>query len=336
MTTILRAWHGDPALRAATIATAEAHRAADLLRHGAIGRPSDGTPGCSVVCTVGSYDHSLYPIHLGLPEWLARMQDRIYESLPRDERHLDDEWTVDLLGCIKPGADLDAVLPRILHDILVEVALPAADSSAPVVQGVIDLLSRRIAGDEPSPDEWAAAEAAAWAAADAAARAAAGAAAEAGAWAAAEAAAEAAAWAAAEAAAWAAADVAPWAAAEAAAWERIRAITLRHLAAAPIADETGWPTHLRSQTAAESRDGQDSTTTALDTHQMEWVKMQSEARALEETSEYLKERMAADTLTRVRLKERVHAINAALHHLEEQERAVRMTPTHPDHIEGGN
>ena len=246
MLTPLRAWHGDPALRASTIATAERHRAADLLRHGATGRPSDGAPGCSVVCTVGSYDHSLYPIHLGLPEWLARMQDRIYESLPRDGRHLDDEWTVDLLGCIEPGADLDAVLPHILHDILVEVALPVAGSSVLAVQGVIGLLSRRIAGDEPTLTAWGAAWAAARAA-EAAAEAA-EAAEAAGAAGAAAGAAEAAARAAWAAEAAEAAGAADWAAraaaraaevagvARAAAWERIRAITLRHLAAAPIAE----------------------------------------------------------------------------------------------------
>jgi hypothetical protein len=234
----LRAWHGDAALKVGVIATAEAHRAADLLRHGATGRPASGEPGCSVACTVGTYDHSLYPGRLGLPVWLARLQDEIYESLPRDGRHLDDEWTVNLLGSIEPGADLDAVRAPILRDILVEVVLPVAGSSVGVVQDVVSLLERCIAGDEPAPAEWAAADAAAraaWAAeaardaADAAARAA---------WAAREAAgAPEAARDAADAAraAWAArAAGAAGADAEHAAWETIRAITLRHVAAAPI------------------------------------------------------------------------------------------------------
>jgi hypothetical protein len=238
--TALRAWHGDAALKASTIATAKAHRAADLMRHGATGCPSDGQPGCSVACTVGTYEHDLYPERLGLPEWLAHLQDAIYEALPRDDRHLDDEWTVDLLGAIEPGADIDAVQAPILRDVLAEVALPVAGSSAGVVQAVIDLLGRRIGGDEPTPDEWAATRAAARAARVARA-----------AWAAAGATAETAraaraawatwtAWVAARAAetAGAAAETAAGAAAETAAWERIRAIILHHVAAAPATEAT--------------------------------------------------------------------------------------------------
>jgi hypothetical protein len=82
-----------------------------------------------------------------------------------------------------------------------------------VVQEVFDLHKKRLAGNEPSQKEWAAASAAAWDAASAAA------------WDAASAAASAAAWAAARDAAWAAArdaaSAAARAAAGAAAWEQI-------------------------------------------------------------------------------------------------------------------
>jgi hypothetical protein len=35
--------------------------------------------GCAVGCTLENYNHSRYPMELGLPEWLARLEDKIFE-----------------------------------------------------------------------------------------------------------------------------------------------------------------------------------------------------------------------------------------------------------------
>jgi hypothetical protein len=242
----LRAWRGRQS-RDVVLATARAHLAADLLAHGATGNVLAGERGCSVACTVGTYDHSRYPAELGLPEWLAYLQDTIYERLPRDDRGLDVAWTIDLLSAIPEGAEVDLALRPILARILDEVALPAVTVDRWGVRDAIGDVIAALRGEPGSDLAEAAAEAAEAAdaaeaaeAAEAAAAAAEAAEAEAAAEAAARAAVAAVAAVAAAAraavdAAWAAAwaavdavDAAAWAA-EAAAWERIRAIVLDEL-----------------------------------------------------------------------------------------------------------
>jgi len=250
--TTLKTWHSDPDLKARTMARAATHIAADLLRHGETGNVIGGERGCSVSCTVGTYDHGRYPDELGLPVWLAQLQDRIYESLPVDERGLDINWTLDFLGAVPVGIDADRALAPILVRILTEIALPAVTVDYGGVRAAIlqvidalrghgDLEAARVAIQVA----WGAAGGAAWiaarAAAGVAARAAAGGAAGGAAGVAARAAARAAGWAAtraaaggaaeaaakvvlwaaeaAETAAWIAAWTAAWEAAETAAWE---------------------------------------------------------------------------------------------------------------------
>jgi len=121
----LLAWHNDPALKARTIATAQAHLAADLLEHGSTGSPAEGYRGCSVACTLGVYDHTLAPELIGMPRWLTSLQDSIYENLPRDARELDVRWTIDLLEARPVGVEEDRALVPILVRVLREVALPA-------------------------------------------------------------------------------------------------------------------------------------------------------------------------------------------------------------------
>ena len=52
-----------------------AHRKADNIIQG-LGW-EEGR-GCAVGCTLENYDHWRYPIELGLPEWLAHLEDRIF------------------------------------------------------------------------------------------------------------------------------------------------------------------------------------------------------------------------------------------------------------------
>lgn len=41
--------------------------------------------GCAVGCTVHSSNHMAYEIELGIPEWLAILEDRVFEGLPNDK-----------------------------------------------------------------------------------------------------------------------------------------------------------------------------------------------------------------------------------------------------------
>ena len=75
-------FHNDPAIKAKYLDRVKAHAKADRLIQGTGWK---GGKGCAVGCTLEAYDHSLYPIELGLPEWLARLEDRIFEGLPKAE-----------------------------------------------------------------------------------------------------------------------------------------------------------------------------------------------------------------------------------------------------------
>lgn len=161
------AYHNDPALKAATIAEMRAHRDADRIVQG---RYWDGGRGCAVGCLTHDPDggHDQYPLRWGIPESLAWLEDAIFERLTAEEAR---EWPLAFLEAIPVGADLSGVADRFKLWLLTDSGL--LDRSRPDVAAAIDrvadLLSRRIAGTEPGPEEWSAAESAAWSAAESAA-----------------------------------------------------------------------------------------------------------------------------------------------------------------------
>lgn len=71
-------YHNDAAIKNKYLKRVIAHRKADTLIQGS---GWDGVKGCAVGCTLEAYDHARYPIELGLPEWLARLEDRLFERL---------------------------------------------------------------------------------------------------------------------------------------------------------------------------------------------------------------------------------------------------------------
>lgn len=95
---ILQAFHGDPAVKAFYINRVRAHRLADNLIQG---KTWEHGKGCAVGCTLEAYDHSRYPIELGIPEWLGRLQDRLFEGLPNSEAMMFPEVFYER---IEPGA----------------------------------------------------------------------------------------------------------------------------------------------------------------------------------------------------------------------------------------
>ena len=190
----LKAFHNDPAVKEKYINRVQAHIAADNLIRG-IGW--DNGKGCAVGCTLEAYNHSRYPIELGIPEWLARVEDTLFEGMSVEKSRT---WPLKFLDAIKVGADLEKIKPLFLVMVL-ESALETFDHEEfpdvkNAIQGSIDLWKRNDIGSQDFLDAArAAARAAAWAAARAAVRAEAAAAAWAEAWSAAR---SAAAWSAAK------------------------------------------------------------------------------------------------------------------------------------------
>ena len=148
MTETLRGFHDSQELKDYYLARVRAHAAADRLVQGT---GWEEGKGCAVGCTLEAYDHSRYPIELGVPCILAHLEDRLFERLPRAEAMT---WPERFLSAIRPGADLRPVWPRFACWLL-EVEL--AKWRTPESDFVCALLRRSEAGYEPSEAEWRAA-----------------------------------------------------------------------------------------------------------------------------------------------------------------------------------
>lgn len=96
-------FHNDPSIKEKYLSRVIAHRKEDSIIQG-LGWEND--KGCAVGCTLENYDPSRYPIELGLPEWLARLEDIIFEKLPNE---LAIEWPEKFLFSIPVGIDVEKV-----------------------------------------------------------------------------------------------------------------------------------------------------------------------------------------------------------------------------------
>lgn len=230
--TILRAFHGDPAIKAKYINRVRAHREFDQLVKGCYW---ENGKGCAIGCTIHGSNHGTYEDELGIPESLARLEDAVFEGLPNGHSLM---WPENFLEAIPVGADLSRVTPLFVVWLLtgdelglLRIAEPAGQASLRQVAG---LWQCRADGDEPSSQEWDAATDAAWDAARAVATAASTDAARAASTDAATDAARAAAAAVTTDAARAVATDAAWDAAWDASWEKMAVKLLKLLAAAPV------------------------------------------------------------------------------------------------------
>lgn len=99
----MKAFHNDEAIKQKYLKRVEKHRLADELVQGVAWQ--DGK-GCAVGCTLESYNHAQYEKELGIPEWLARVEDTIFEGLTEEDAQM---WPERFLAAIHPGADLDKI-----------------------------------------------------------------------------------------------------------------------------------------------------------------------------------------------------------------------------------
>ena len=104
----LRAYHGKQEIKDKYLQRMKMHINADELIHGTYWQNGKG---CAIGCTVETNDdpHSRYPIEIGIPEWLAYLEDSLFESLPNGQAK---EWPIRFLEAIPVGADLGPVLPK--------------------------------------------------------------------------------------------------------------------------------------------------------------------------------------------------------------------------------
>jgi hypothetical protein len=194
------------------------------------GRYFENGKGCAVGCSLESVarmkglaldysDHKEFEKHLGVPEWLARVEDVIFERVSIDR---SKTWPLEFIEAVNEGSDLNQIKAPFMIFVLKSNLDNFDHAKSPdVVKAIntcIDLWEKYPEGPSAA---WSAAESAAWSAAESAESAAAQSAESAARSAArsaesAESAARSAARSAAESAAWSAAESAAWSAAESA------------------------------------------------------------------------------------------------------------------------
>ena len=150
METTMLAFHNDRAIKAKYLKRVRAHAKADRLIQGT---GWENGRGCAIGCTLEVYDHARYPIELGIPVELARLEDVIFERLAKKDAMA---WPAAVLKSIPVGADLSLVWPRFALWML--RGLPAKSLQRPDVKSAVDgvtaLYERWIAGAKPSVEEW--------------------------------------------------------------------------------------------------------------------------------------------------------------------------------------
>jgi hypothetical protein len=112
-------YHNDAQLKEDFIREIRKHREADAIEQGHYGRQNGTWKGCAVACSLRSLaivkgedlrekynDHKRYETDLGIPEWLARLEDTIFEGLPVDAAK---EWPEQFAEAIPVGVDLEPV-----------------------------------------------------------------------------------------------------------------------------------------------------------------------------------------------------------------------------------
>jgi len=99
----LKAYHNDKYIKDKYVKRVTWHFEQDNIIRG-IGWK--GGKGCAVGCTLEKYDHSQYPIELGIPEWLARVEDTLFEGM---SKYKSRTWPIDFLKAVNIGSDLEAI-----------------------------------------------------------------------------------------------------------------------------------------------------------------------------------------------------------------------------------
>ena len=169
----LISFHNDPKVKDKYVKRLEKHHELDQIIQGKTWGP-DTQQGCAVGCCLEKYDHKAYETELGLPEWLARLEDTIFEGLPAKDA---PKFAVDFLTSIPVGVNLDRVKWQFCSFILKEnidrvLKLKIKDDLKKQVvesiQGVLSLTDKAIETGVWDESAARSAESAAWSAASAA------------------------------------------------------------------------------------------------------------------------------------------------------------------------
>lgn len=145
---------GEQCLKDAVVARVKEHQRLDQIIQQVYW---DGSKGCAIGCVLHSSDHMAFQRQLGLPVFLAYMDEHIFESLPTDEAK---QWPLRFIEAVPVGVDLEMVFPRFMHWLLTDsegIRCHANTETVAIIDRLVELYARRLTG---APFDEAAAEAA--------------------------------------------------------------------------------------------------------------------------------------------------------------------------------
>ena len=138
-------YHNDHKIKEEIIKKLERHYKLDEIVQGVYW---ENGKGCAVGCTIESNNHAEYEARFGIPEELARLEDKIFEGLaPKDAR----EWPIRFMKAIPVGVDLSLVHYKFMHWLLTDEEVNPGinhDWVRDAVTHVADLMSLLAAGEE--------------------------------------------------------------------------------------------------------------------------------------------------------------------------------------------
>ena len=182
----MKSYLADPKLKREFVKEIKWHQDQDKIIQGTYGKGSNGDfRGCAVGCSVHSLNrlknkqyatdnHAIYETELGIPEWLARLEDTIFEGLPTEKAKA---WPLRFSKAIPVGADLEPVKWQFCAFILSEniervltldIAADLKEQVVNAIRGVLNLHETAIKTGKWDESAARSARAAAYAAADAA------------------------------------------------------------------------------------------------------------------------------------------------------------------------
>jgi hypothetical protein len=161
----LIAFHGDPKIKAKFSRRVRAHAKADEIVKGQYWEQGKG---CAIGCTIHSGQHNAYETELGLPAWLARLEDGMFEHLPNGTAK---GFPAQFLQAIPVGANVSGVRDQFLAWLMDDPTYGTAHMATdPEVKALAAEVARRLRSGEgvtgPEADKLAGKLRDAWAARD--------------------------------------------------------------------------------------------------------------------------------------------------------------------------
>ena len=110
-------YHNDVELKRKIVKEMKLHQEQDQFIKGKYGKINGTFKGCAVGCAIDSFNrkldkdynyegHEYFEEAIGVPEWVARVQDTLYEGLLEED---NSQFAVDMLEAIPVGKNLEKV-----------------------------------------------------------------------------------------------------------------------------------------------------------------------------------------------------------------------------------